>query len=457
METLTALDAGFLEAENADPRTSLAIGALAVLEGPIPDHRQLAATLAERIGRCPRFRQRPRRRPLDLGAPEWVDVDDFDIANHVRRLAVPAPGEDRQLHALVAEIMSWRLDRSRPLWEIWLLDGLSGDRWAMLMKVHHCIADGVATAHMLTGLSDNGFGDDGFGHTGTAPKPLTLGALRPALNPATWVGTLRDTVRGLRDAAGLPRPGPSPSLNGPLTNLRRYSAARVRFNDVRRVCEAFDVTVNDVALAALTESYRTILLRRGRQPAADTLRTLVPVSQRGPGAVGGTGNRLSLMLPYLPVDDDNPVRRLRTVHARLCHTKAGGQPRAANLATSTAAAVPFALTSWAVRVLTRLPQHGVATLATNIPGPREPLEVMGCPVTQVLPVPPLAMQLQSGAAILSYADELVVGILADFDAVPEVDELARGVEIAVARLLTSAKRRRSGRDRHGLSLVAGAG
>jgi WS/DGAT/MGAT family acyltransferase len=459
MEHLSTLDAGFLEAEDSDRRVSLAIGALAVLDGPIPDHEPLMSTLGERIGHCPRFAQRLRRRPFDLGAPEWVHDDDFDLAHHVRRIAVPAPGEDQQLYGLVAEVMSWRLDRTRPLWEIWVIDGLSGNRWAMLMKVHHCIADGIAAAHMLAGLSDNGIGDTFPGHRRSVGEPAGQGALWRTVHPANWIPMVRGTMRTLQGAAevtaGLLRPAPS-SLNGSLTNLRRYGAARVSLDDVKRVCQTFEVTINDVALAALTESYRAMLLRRGEQPAPDALRTLVPVSVRSADALDKTDNRVSLMLPHLPVDEDHPVQRLRAVHARLSRTKATGQHRAGSLAVAAANRVPFALTSLALRVVTRLPQRGVVALATNVPGPHETLQIMGRPVVQVLPIPPIAMQLRTGVAILSYGDELFVGILADFDAVPDVAELARGVEVAVNRLVASSKRRKPGRDRRGLSLVVSA-
>jgi diacylglycerol O-acyltransferase len=149
VEHLTTFDAGFLGAEDSDQRISLAIGGVAVLEGPIPDLEVLIATLEQRISTCPRFAQRLRRRPFDLGPPEWVDAIDFNLAHHVRRIALPRPGDDADLYQLVADVMSRRLDRSRPLWEIWVIEGLDNGRWAMLMKVHHCIADGIATAHML--------------------------------------------------------------------------------------------------------------------------------------------------------------------------------------------------------------------------------------------------------------------------------------------------------------------
>jgi hypothetical protein len=289
VEYLTTFDAGFLGAEDSDERISLAIGGLAVLEGPIPDREALRATLAERIGSCPRFAQRLRRRPFDLGAPEWVDDIDFNLAHHVRRIALPRPGDDAELYQLVADVMARRLDRSRPLWEIWVIEGLADGRWAMLMKVHHCIADGIATAHMLAGLSDGGIRDSFTSRIRAAAEPTgeprnTLTPLGFGANPVSWVSGVWGTAtavtttaaRAARGAAelavGLLRPTPS-SLNGPITSLRRYSAAQVSLDDIRKVCRTFDVTINDVALAALAESYRTVLIRRGESPAPESLRT----------------------------------------------------------------------------------------------------------------------------------------------------------------------------------------
>lgn len=467
MTQLSTLDAGFLHAEDADQRANLAIGGLAVLEGPIPDHDSLMSSLATRIGSCPRFAQRIRRRPFDLGAPQWVNDPDFDLAHHVRRIALPQPGSDRELFRSVADVMSWRLDRSRPLWEIWVIEGLAEGRWAMLMKVHHCIADGIATAHMLAGLSDDGVGESFVSRIrGTKePGPPGLRLSMPSINPMTWMNGLRSTsvslaanvVRSTRGAAelaaGLMHPGAGSSLNGPITSLRRYSAARVSLSDVKEVCDAFDVTVNDVALAALTESYRALLTRRGEQPLPDSLRTLVPVSMRSSAAMGNTDNRVSVMLPYLPVEEKSAVRRLKMVHSRLSKTKAAGQREAGNAFVAMANAIPFALTAPVVRLLTRLPQRAVATLATNVPGPAKPLKIMGRTAIAVMPVPPIAMRLRTGVAILSYADDLFFGILADFDTVPDVDELARGMELAVARLVASSRRRKRVREEHGLSLV----
>ena len=342
------------------------------------------------------------------------------------------------------------------------------------MKVHHCIADGIAAAHMLAGLSDGGVGGSFAERIRVAKEPragLIPAGLRltgSVLNPASWLTGLWGTstavtaaaaraVRGGAElAAGLARPAASSSLNGPITDLRRYSAARISLDDIRQVCRVFDVTINDVALAALTDSYRSLLIRRGEQPLPEALRTLVPVSIRSPEAFGKNDNRISVMLPYLPVEEDHPVRRLQLVHSRLAKTKTTGQWQAGSAFVSVANAIPFTLTAWTVRLLSRLPQRGVVTLATNVPGPSEPLQIMGRAVTRVLPVPPIAMQLRTGVAMLSYADDFYFGILADFDAVPEVDEIARGVERAVARLVAISKKRKAGRDRRGLSLVVSA-
>ncbi|KUH86218.1 MULTISPECIES: wax ester/triacylglycerol synthase family O-acyltransferase [unclassified Mycobacterium] len=448
MEQLTTLDAGFLQAEDSDPHVSLAIGAIAVLAGPMPDFDSLATGLAERLMAVPRFRQTLRMRPLDLGAPEWIEGAEVDISHHIRRAALPRPGDDAALFRWAAEVMERRLDRDRPLWECWIVDGLAYNRWAMLMKIHHCIADGVAATHLLTGLCDDHGGETFATAIRAAHAPAPGGLRLPALslNPFDWVASAWRTSRGVTSAAGqalqgaveiaggLLRPAASSSLTGPVTNMRRYASVEVSLGDVSRICERFDVTVNDVALAAITDSFRTMLMRRGEQPRSTSLRTLVPVSVRSTDAADKPDNRVSVMLPYLPVDKADPIQQLQTVRARLTKTKASGQREAGSIFVAAANAIPYALTAWAVRTLTRLPQRGVVTLATNVPGPRKRLRLMGREVIRLLPIPPLALQLRTGIAMLSYADHLAFGIIGDYDAAPDVNELADGIERAVSRL-----------------------
>ena len=451
MEHLSTLDAGFLEAEDSDRHVSLAVGGISVIDGPMPDYDSLTEGIAERIIKVPRFRQVLRTHVLDLGPPEWVDDPNMDLSHHIHRAALPHPGDDEALFRFAADVMERRLDRERPLWECWIIEGLADGRWAMLTKIHHCIADGIATMHILSGLSDEGEGET-FATEIRAAKEPPSGRFRlptVSLNPLNWASGMWQLATSATSAAtlavegaieitgGLLRPVAPSSLAGPITTMRRYSAARVSLADVAKICRESRVTVNDVALAAITDSFRAALVRRGEQPRRNSLRTLVPVSIRSNDAMNATDNRVSLMLPFLPVDKEDPADQLQAVHRRLTKAKSSGQRQAGGIFIAAVNVVPFPLTAWAVRALTRLPQRGVVTVATNVPGPRKRLRIMGREVVRMFPIPPIALQLRTGIAIVSYADELVFGITADYDAAPDVDELARGIERGVARLLAA--------------------
>ncbi len=443
---LTTLDAGFLQLEDADPRVSLAIGGVAILDGPPPDFEEFAATVGRRCLADPRSMLVLRSHPFDLSPPEWVPHPAVDLNHHLRRAALTGDGDDEALFAEIAAIMERRLDRSRPLWECWFIEGLTDDRWALVVKVHHALADGIAATRLLTSLGDDQVESFATDIAGSQPGPPR----RPgfSLNP---VGLLTDSVRttiglgrtAVRTAAGaaeyawgILRPSESSPLNGPLGDMRRYSAATVPLRDVERVCEAFDVTLNDVALAAVADSYRAALERRGKRPHPDSLRTLVPVSVRSRGAMNVSDNRVSAMLPYLPVDIEDPVQRLRAVHRRMATAKSSGQRQAGGaLVWTTTRLVPFGVTAWTVRLLARLPQRGVVTVATNVPGPRARVRVMGRDVLRLLPIPPIALQVRTAVAMLSYADDFTFGLLVDFDAGADVDELADGIRAGVQRLV----------------------
>src|ERR1700758_1768571 len=267
-------------AEDSDRNVSLAIGGIAIIDGSVPDFEEFKGVLAERIQTIPRCTQMLRTQPFDIGAPQWVDDPGFDLSRHVRRVALPRPGDDAELYRVVADVLERRLDRDRPLWECWVIEGLKGNRWAILMKIHHCVADGISATRILSRLCDDINGD-------------------PFDRPVT-----KRTARGAVDtAASLLRPVPGSSLVGPVTAMRRYRAVRVPLADVEQVCRKFNVTITDVALAAITEGFRSVLLQRGEEPRPDSLRTLVPVSVRSSDTLDKPGNRLSVMLPYLPVDE----------------------------------------------------------------------------------------------------------------------------------------------------------
>lgn len=443
MNQLKTLDAGFLMAEDTDRNVSLAIGGVAVIDGPAPTDSEFKTLLAERIHAIPRCTQKLRTQPFDVAAPQWVDDAGFDLNRHVRRVALPRPGDDAALFRVVADVVERRLDRDRPLWECWVIEGLAGNRWAMLVKIHHCVADGVSATRILTRLCDDAEDRRPARRTRTArphlaPVPEFVERSRrdDLWRTATGVaGTALRTLSGAAEiAGGLLRPSAGSALVGPVTATRRYRAVRVPLADVQRVCRKFNVTVNDVALTAITAGFRSVLLHRGEQPRADALRTLVPVSVRTPDAADTPDNRISVLLPHLPVDHDDPIQQLRSVHTRLTRAKRGGQRQAGSAVTSAANYVPFMVSALLIRLLTRLPQRGIVTLATNVPGPTRPLRVMGGTVTRLLPIPPIALQLRTGVAVLSYADDLVFGITADYTAAADLDALADGIHAAVARL-----------------------
>jgi WS/DGAT/MGAT family acyltransferase len=452
---LTALDATFLEVEDSDPHVSLAVGGVSIMEGPPPSYDEFVSAFAERVPTIPRCRQILRTHPLDLGPPEWVDDAHFDISRHLHRLALPHPGGDAELFQMIATVMERRLDRERPLWECYIIEGLSDDRWAVLTKIHHCIADGIATTQMLAK-----FGDDAPGSGGTfatdirtikEPARPGLGLPKVSLNPLSWVGGIARSALGAAATAehvavgaaeltaSLFSPAPASSLNGPVTAMRRFSAARVRLADLHEVSQVFGVTLNDVALAAITDSYRRILLERGEQPGRNSLRTLVPVSVRQTNHFNMTDNQVSAMLPLLPVDEADPVRQLQLVHSRLARAKASGQREGGTALVSVAKNAPFAFSAWAIRLLARLPQRAVVALATNVPGPRKKQRLLGRRVLEILPIPPIALQLRTGIAMISYADKFIFGITADYDTAPDIDVLATGIEDGVAQLVAASR------------------
>jgi diacylglycerol O-acyltransferase / wax synthase len=460
MEHLTALDASFLEVEDSDPHVNLAIAGVSIVAGPVPPYDELVATFAERVHEIPRCTQVLRTHPLDLGPPEWADDTHFDISHHVHRVALPEPGSDAELFEMIANVMQHRLERERPLWECWIIEGLTDDRWAILMKLHHCIADGIATTQMLAKLTDSA-GGASFAKNIRAARESDRPALRLpsiSLNPMTWLGGMWRTATAAANAAehaaigaaeltaSLLSPAAESSLTGPVSAMRRYTAARVKLAEMQQVSRAFDVTLNDVALTAITDSYRSLLLTRGEQPHHDSLRTLVPVSVRSMKDFERTDNQVSAMLPLLPIDEADPVKQLELVHSRLMAAKASGQREGATAFLAVLNGTPFTLSAWTMRMLTRLPQHAVTALATNVPGPRDRQRVMGREVLETLPVPPIALQLRTGIAMVSYADSFVFGITGDHDAAPDLDQLATGIEHAVARLAAiSRTRRRKGR------------
>jgi WS/DGAT/MGAT family acyltransferase len=462
MDRLNPLDAVFVDAEDADPHTSMAIASIAVFEGPAPSHQEFLAYLAGRLPRVPRYRQKLRAVPFRLGRPVWVDDPDFDLDYHVRRTALPAPGGDGQLAALMARVMSQRLDRDHPLWEYWVAEGLAEDRWALISKVHHCMVDGVSGTDLYRVIFDfspepsPAASDDGA--VSAEPSPVQLAALaaldvialpaREALaltaamaDPAAAVRQVTDTARGLAKLAPALRPATGSSLSGHIGRQRRYTWARASLDDVKKIKRKLGGTVNDVALAAISGGFRTLLLARGEEPGPHMVRSLVPVSVRAPGAEDVYNNQVSAVLADLPVHIADPVERLAAVQAELLALKTSREAEAGEALTAVGRYTPFPVASWWIRLGFALPQRDIVTVTTNVPGPQQPLYGMGRRIVEIIPYVPIATTLRTGVSIFSYCGQMTFGITGDFAASPDVEVLAHGIEDGISELLKASHRR----------------
>lgn len=410
MAQLRTLDAAIFKAQDPVQHASLALGALAVLDGPAPDHDLFATLLTERIGSIPRCAQLPRTH------------SGFDLGRHAHRMTLAGPGDDGDLFRGVAQVLRGPLDLSRPPWECWIIEGLKDNNWAILMKIHQCMAGGISAAHLLSRICDDADADMFTNSVDTksippshreAPGWVSVG--RQALWQASTVtGTITSALAGALWPAA--RTAPS----GPAPTRRRYRTVRVPISAVDAVCAKFGVGADDVALAAITEGFRTVLLRRGEQPRADSLRTVV------------APQHFSAHPHCLPVEHSDPVARLKSVYTRRNAPPDPG--RQADILGSAINCLPVMLRGNVIQWINQLSQH-VVTLTTHANGPRNRLRLMGHRVECLLPIPPTAAQLSTGVAVLSYGDELVVGITAEDHAALDITELASGIELGMARLV----------------------
>ena len=451
-DRLSPLDSSFLHAE--DSVSHMHIGSVGVFEGPPPPFEELRSMMEGKLALVPRYRQVVRFVPLDLGRPVWVDDDHFSIDYHLRHTALPAPGDDDKLRALVARVMSQPLDRSRPLWEIWMAEGVAGGRWALIAKTHHALVDGVSGTELLAVIMDLSPEVTPPPEDHWSPRPAP-GAVRlaaeavvdlarspyeqlRAVRHATRMPRLAlhqagDVVRGLSSYAGVVRPTPLSSLNGPLGPHRRYAWARTSVDEIKRVRKSLGGTFNDVVLAAITKGFRDLLLSRG-ESADRVLRTLVPVSVRGRDssgmAVGDStlANKVSAMFAELPVGVADPVERLHAITAQMEGLKESKEAIAGEALTSLSGFAPPMLLALGMRLATRVAQRNVNTVTTNVPGPQFPLYVLGRRMVEAYPYVPLAGQVRIGVAIFSYDGNVTFGITADRDATADIGVLCSGIE-----------------------------
>ena len=457
MDRLSTLDAEFLHLE--DGTAHMHIAGISVFEGPVPRAAEVSRLIGSKLHLIPRYRQRVRFVPLELGRPFWADDPHFNLDYHIRHTALPPPGSDADLCGLMARLMSQPLDRNRPLWEAWFVENLPGGRWALISKVHHCMVDGISGVELLTVLLDTERDVE-------LPEPPPW---KPAPEPSlaarvvdAWAGlggdlahllgdlphVLRDPVGSMRGAgraveglvmlgANLASTEPL-SIEGPIGPHRRWAHASSSLDDVRVVRQAFGGTINDVVLSAVASGYRTLLLSRGEDADHAVVRSLVPVSVRRADARGVYDNRVSAILYALPVHLADPVERLRAVEAQMADLKHSGMAAAGELVTVMGDLAPpmivGAISRTGIRVMHRLPQRSINTVTTNVPGPQFPLYCLGREMVEYRPFVPISHGLRIGTAILSYNGHLFYGVTGDYDTAPDVDVLATAIADGVLEL-----------------------
>jgi diacylglycerol O-acyltransferase len=458
-DRLSPMDASFLHIE--DRVSHMHIGSIAIFEAPEPPFEDVVARIEGKLPLVPRYRQVVREVPLELGRPVWVDDPDFNIDYHLRHTALPAPGGEEELRRLVGRVMSQQLDRTKPLWEIWVVQGLEDGRWAMVAKTHHAMVDGVSGTELLTVVMDTSpqaspaVPDDW--HPSSFPSGARLAveaavdlavspyeqlrAVRAATRvPRQALHQLGEVARGVSAMAGLLRSNPVSTLNGPIGPHRRYGWASTSVEDVKVVRKGLGGTFNDVVLAAISDGFRELLLSRG-EPVDREVRTLVPVSVR-PRDAGGLAvgdatyeNKVSAMFASLPVDIDDPVERLHAITEQMQGLKESKEAVAGEALTSLTGFAPPMLLALGMRVAGRVSQRNINTGTTNVPGPQFPLYLVGRRMLKAYPYVPLFAQVRIGVAIFSYDGQVNFGVTGDYDSAPDIDVLCRGIEDGMTRLL----------------------
>jgi WS/DGAT/MGAT family acyltransferase len=458
-DRLSPLDASFLHIE--DHVSHMHIASVAIFEGPPPPFRDIVAMVDAKLDLVPRYRQKVRFVPFELGRPVWVDDRHFNLEYHLRHTALPTPGGESELRKLVGRVMAQQLDRSKPLWEIWVVEGLEDGRWAMLAKTHHALVDGISGTDLLAVIMDLSPDTERPPLSEWIPRPepsslqLVLDALENVVeSPYEQVraaraqtralrkmaGYLLDVAGGLFSLGGLVRPTPLSSLNGPIGPHRRYAWATTSVDDIKRVRRALGGTFNDVVLASITNGFRELLLSR-HENVDRVVRTLVPVSVRPRDTSGkavGDGtyeNKVSAMFAELPVDIDDPALRLHVITEQMKDLKDSSQAVAGEALTSMSGFAPPMLLALGMRLATRAGQRNVNTITTNVPGPQFPLYAAGRRMIRAFPYVPLGGQMRLGIAIFSYDGEVNFGITGDYDSTPDIDILAGGIEDGMTQLL----------------------
>jgi WS/DGAT/MGAT family acyltransferase len=430
-----------------------------IFEGPTPSYDEFREHVESRLHLVPRFRQKLRFVPFDQGRPLWVDDPHLNLRYHIRHTALPSPGSDEQLRTLAARIFSQRLDRSKPLWEMWLIDGLQDGRFAIIGKSHHALVDGISGVDITTVLFDTS-PDPAPVHEPReewVPEPEPTGAqllaeslLERATDPAEAIRTVRAAMRrpeqllaALREAlaaigsiAGVSMAAPASPLNVPIGPHRRFRTVRADLDQFKQVKNRFGGTVNDVVLTVVAGALRRYLRGQGHTTAEQELRAMVPISVREDEERGALGNRVTAMMAVLPVWCEDPVERLDIVRSRMGDLKGSGQAVGARLITELADFAPATILGQAARLQAR--QRLFNLVVTNMPGPQLPLYVLGRRLESVFPMVPLVANQALCVGIISYDGQLDFGLIGDYEAMRDLDDFKECLEAEIRELTLRA-------------------
>ena len=452
LDSLSALDAAFLLQEG--PTSHMHIGGVAIFRGKPPPFDEFLAHIRGRLDRAPRYRQKLAYPPAGIGRPRWIDDPRFNLEYHVRNASLPQPGSDEQLRKLVGRIYSERLDRTKPLWEMLLVEGLSGGRFAIISKTHHSVVDGVSGIDIATALFDV----SRERQPEPAPRPwvarpepsaaelaavaVTGNAREVATLPAKALATIADRtrLRGLGEALmTVLRPAPTSPLNVAIGSHRRVAFIPTKLDDFKAVKNAYGGTVNDVILAVTAGALRAWLHGRGLKTEGTELRAAVPVSIRSDEDHGSLGNRLTQLVAPLPVDVADPVARLRLVQQEMTGLKESKQALGAEIIAGAQEFAPPTILAQSTRL--NFSTRAYNLLVTNVPGPQLPLYLLGRELDQIYPVAFLAGDRALAIAAMSYNGRVGFGLIGDYDKLADIDVVADGIGSSLAEYVELARAR----------------
>jgi diacylglycerol O-acyltransferase / wax synthase len=459
-DRLSALDSAFLHLED-DSTAHMHVASVMVFQGDAPEPQELVEHVLNRLDLVPRYRQRLAFVPLGQGRPVWTDDPHFNPQYHIRHTALPKPGDEEALKQLAGRLFSQRLDRSKPLWEIWLVERMAGKRFALIAKTHHALVDGISGVDITTVLFDTA------PEPALAPRPREPWVARPLPGPAKLLGEAlleRSTVPGemtrgtrallraprkalaqIKDnlasvsattLAGINAPAPPSAFNVEIGPHRRYTWVDGDLAQFKAIKDKLGGTLNDVVLTVVSLALGRYLRSQGQDTKDLVLKAMVPVSVRADTERGALGNRVAAMWAPLPVGVEDPRGAFEQIRLATRDLKDSGQAVGAEVLVNLAGFAPPTILSQAARLQAR--QRFFNLVVTNVPGPQFPLYLLGRPLQALYPVVPLARRQALGIAVMSYNGRLGFGLLADYDALSKLEEIAQDLRWAIGSLARAA-------------------